>query len=188
MGRDLDREDLVGQAIAGDLDAFTELGRRWIDRLYAVACLILRDGEMAADATQEALIAAWRDMSALRDPSRFGAWIHSLLVHACYREARRSRRRRTIENQAAVPPLAWPDPAVELADRDQLERAFDRLTPEQRALVVVHYYLGLPMQETALALGLPVGTVKSRLFRTIQQLRATIDADARLPLVERGIT
>lgn len=188
MGRDLDREDLVGRAMAGDLEAFTELGRRWIDRLYAVACLILRDSEMAEDATQEALIAAWRDMAGLRDPSRFGAWIHSLLVHACYREARRSRRRRIIENQVSQPVPAWPDPAVELADRAQLERAFERLAPEQRALIVLHYYLGLPMHETALALRLPVGTVKSRLFRITQQLRATLDADARLPLVEGRVT
>lgn len=184
MAGDLVREDLVGQAMAGDLDAFTELGRRWIDRLYAVACLILRDSEMAADATQEALIAAWRDMAGLRDPSRFGAWIHSLVVHACYREARRTRRRRTVEIQARPTTIEWPDPARSLADRDELARGFERLTPEQRALVVLHYYLGLPMHETALALSLPVGTVKSRLFRTTQQLRAALDADARLPLVE----
>lgn len=188
MGRDLDREDLVGLAMAGDLDAFTELGRRWIDRLYAVACLILRDSDLAADATQEALIAAWRDLAGLRDPSRFGAWMHSLLVHACYREARRSRRRRSIENRASQPAMVWPDPAVDLADRDQLARGFQRLSPEQRALVALHYYLGLPMHETALALRLPVGTVKSRLFRITQQLRATLDADARLPLVEGRVT
>jgi RNA polymerase sigma-70 factor (ECF subfamily) len=188
MGRDLDREDLVGLAMAGDLEAFTELGRRWIDRLYAVACLILRDSEMAADATQEALIAAWRDLAGLRDPTRFGAWIHRLLVHACYREARRTRRRHIIAVQAIQSTDEWPDPAVALADRDQMERAFEHLTSEQRALLVLHYYLGLPMHETALALSLPVGTVKSRLFRITQQLRATLDADARLPLVEGKVT
>src|SRR5262245_42170189 len=188
MGRDLDREDLVGRAMAGDLDAFTELGRRWIDRLYAVACLILRDSELAADATQEALIAAWRDMAGLREPSRFDAWIHSLLVHACYREARRSRRRRAVEIQARPLSIEWPDPALSLADRDQLARGFERLTPEQRALLALHFYLGLPVHETALALRLPVGTVKSRLSRTTQQLRAALDADARLPLVQGRVT
>lgn len=186
MGGDLGREDLVGRAKAGDLEAFTELARHRIDRLYAVACLILRDSEMAADATQEALIAAWRDLAGLRDTSRFDAWIRQLLVHACYREARRTKRRRAIENQAPPPAMDWPDPVIELADRDQLERAFQRLTTEQRGLVVLHFYLGLPVQETALVLSLPVGTVKSRLSRTIQQMRATLDADARLPLVEGG--
>lgn len=188
MGRDLDREDLVGRAKAGDLEAFTELARHRMDRLYAIACLILRDSEAAADATQEALIAAWRDLAGLRDPSRFDAWVRQLLVHACYREARRTRRRRTIENQAPPSAFDWPDPAIELADRDQLERAFEGLTPQQRALLVLHFYVGLPVQETALVLSLPVGTVKSRLFRTTQQLRATLDADARLPLVEGQVT
>jgi RNA polymerase sigma-70 factor (ECF subfamily) len=84
--------------------------------------------------------------------------------------------------------IEWPDPAVSLADRDELEHGFERLSSEQRALVVLHYYLGLPVHETALALSLPVGTVKSRLFRTTQQLRAALDADARLPLVEGRVT
>ena len=184
MVGDLDRGDLVGRAMTGDLEAFTELARLWIDRLYAIARLILRDYEQAEDATQEALIAAWRDVAGLRDPSRFGSWMHSLIVNACYREARKRQRRRQIESMAPPVDGAWPDPALSLADRDELERGFHRLTPEQRALVVLHYYLDLPLQETALALGLPVGTVKSRLFRTTQQLRATLEADARLPLVQ----
>ncbi len=178
------QRDLVERAMVGDREAFTELGRLWIDRLYAIARLILRDYEQAEDATQEALIAAWRDVAGLRDPNRFGSWMHRLIVHACYREARRHRRRREIEALAMPVAGTWPDPALSLADRDEIERGFHRLTPEQRALVVLHYYLDLPLQETALALGLPVGTVKSRLFRISQQLRATLDADARLPLAQ----
>jgi RNA polymerase sigma-70 factor (ECF subfamily) len=188
MVGDPERSDLVGLAMAGDLAAFTELARRWIDRLYAIARLILRDNEQAEDATQEALIAAWRDLAGLRDPARFDAWIRSLVIHACYREARRHKRRRDIEARVQPIDLGLPDPAISLADRDEIERGFGRLTPEQRALVVLHFYVGLPVHETALALGLPVGTVKSRLFRTTQQLRAALDADARMPLVRGPVS
>jgi RNA polymerase sigma-70 factor (ECF subfamily) len=182
------QRDLVERAMVGDREAFTELGRLWIDRLYAIARLILRDGERAQDAAQEALIAAWRDLRGLRDPDRFEPWLRRLLVNACYREARKARRR--LRAEELVRPLAGhvPDPSTVAADRDELGRAFEVLTPEQRALIVLHYYLGLPMHETALALGLPVGTVKSRLHRTLQQMRATLDAGARLPLVEERAT
>src|SRR4051812_38512354 len=178
------QRDLVEQAMAGDRDAFTELARGSISKLYAIARLILRDTERAEDAVQETLVAAWRQLSSLRDPDRFDAWVRRLLVRACYREVARSNQQVRIAAELSPIATAIADPGVALADRDQLERGFCRLTPEQRALVVLHYYLGLPMQETAEILGLPVGTVKSRLFRTTQQLRASLDADARLPLAE----
>jgi len=181
------QRDLVERAMAGDREAFTELGGVWIDRLYAIARLILRDGDQAQDATQEALIAAWRDLKGLRDPDRFEPWLRRLLVNACYREARKDRRRLRAEGQVRPLSETFPDPALANADRDELTRAFVGLTPEQRALIVLHYYLGLPMHETALAMGLPVGTVKSRLHRTTQQLRASLDAHARPPiLLERA--
>lgn len=170
--------------MAGDRDAFTELARGSIGKLYAIARLILRDTERAEDATQEALVAAWRQLSSLRDPDRFDAWVRRLLVRACYRELARNNQQIRIAAELGPIETAVADPGVALADRDQLERGFTRLTPEQRALVVLHYYLGLPIQETAEILGLPVGTVKSRLFRTTQQLRASLDADSRLPLAE----
>jgi RNA polymerase sigma-70 factor (ECF subfamily) len=175
--------DLVERAMAGDREAFTELTRQSIGKLYAVARLILRDGQRAEDATQEALVAAWRQLSALRDPDRFEAWLRRLLVRACYREAGREQRQRRIV--AVIPPFssAGPDPGLLIADRDELERGFAGLRPEQRALLVLHYYLGLPVQETSEILGIPVGTVKSRLSRTNQQLRATLEAEARLPLL-----
>lgn len=179
---------LVERAMAGDHEAFSELTRLSIAKLYAVARLILRDSEKAEDATQEALVAAWRRLATLRDPDRFDAWMRRLLVNACYREAAQSRRR--LHMEASVRPLAGsgPDPGLALADQDQLERGFKRLSPEQRALIVLHFYLGLPMQETAEAVGLPVGTVKSRLSRATQQMRAALDADARLPLIEGRAT
>ena len=180
------QRDLVERAMAGDRDAFTELGRGQIDRLYAIARLILRDDDRARDATQEALIGAWRDLRGLRDPDKFEPWIRRLLVNACYREARKAKRRARAEGQVRPIDTEAADPATATADRDQLERVFMKLKPEQRALIVLHYHLGLPMHETAQALSLPVGTVKSRLNRTRQQMRATLEADARLPLTEGG--
>ena len=180
------QRDLVKQAMAGDRDAVTELGRAQIDRLYAIARLILRDDDRAHDATQEALIGAWRDIKGLRDPDKFEPWIRRLLVNACYREARKEKRRLRAESQVRLIDADTADPARLTADRDELERVFMTLRPEQRALIVLHYYLGLPMQETALAMSLPVGTVKSRLNRTKTQMRATLEANARMPLQEGG--
>jgi RNA polymerase sigma factor (sigma-70 family) len=174
--------------MVGDREAFTELGGLWIDKLYSIARLILRDGDRAQDATQEALIVAWRDIKGLRDADRFEPWLRRLLVNACYREARSSKRRSMAEGQVRPVAGTFADPAIASADHDQLTRAFEGLNTEQRTLLVLHYHLGLPMHETALALGLPVGTVKSRLHRTTQQLRASLDAHARLPLREERAT
>jgi RNA polymerase sigma-70 factor (ECF subfamily) len=172
--------ELVERARTGDLEAFGELARAWIDRLYVLARLILRDGDRARDATQEALIVAWRDLSGLRDPDKFGPWIRRLLVTACYREARRTRRRVHVEGQVRPISADLADHEAAAADREELSHGFAGLSPEQRTLIVLHYYVGLPVHETALVMGLPVGTVKSRLSRTTQQMRATLDARARL--------
>ena len=180
------QRDLVERAMAGDRDAFTELGRGQIDRLYAIARLILRDGDRAHDATQEALISAWRDLKGLRDPDKFEPWIRRLLVNACYREARKEKRRTRAEGQVRPIDTESADPAHLTADRDELGRVFMTLEPDQRALIVLHYYLGLPVQDTAQALSLPVGIVKSRPNRTKTQMRGTLEADARLPLTEGG--
>ena len=178
------QRDLVERAMAGDHEAYSELARLSIDRLYAIARLILRDSQRAEDATQEALVAAWRDLSSLRDPDRFEAWLRQLLVRACYREARRDQARTRREAKVASLGGIDPDPALGLILRDQLERGFARLDPEQRALVVVHFYLDLPLPEAAQLLGMPLGTAKSRLHRAIARMRAGLDADARLSGVE----
>jgi RNA polymerase sigma-70 factor (ECF subfamily) len=175
---------LVERAMAGDHEAFSELTRLSIAKLYATAHLILRDSERAEDATQEALVTAWRRLATLRDPDRFDAWMRRLLVHACYHEAAKARRRLHMESSVRPMTGSSPDPGAALADQDQLARGFARLSPKQRALIVLHYYQGLPLQETADVLGIPVGTVKSRLSRATQQMRAALDADARLPLIE----
>ncbi len=173
------QRDLVERAMAGDHDAFSELARVSIGRLYAVARLILRDPHRAEDATQEALVAAWRDLSALRDPDRFDAWLRRLLVRVCYREAARGRRRWAIETEIAEAPTPDADPALGLADRDELERGFRRLDLDQRTVIVLHYYLGLSLDEAAETLGIPPGTVRSRLHRATRAMRAALDADAR---------
>ena len=141
-------QDLVVRAQAGDLDAFSELTSTYTDRLYAAARLILRDGEQAADAVQDALLQAWLDLRGLRDPERFEAWLRRLLIRACYRAARRRRTREVYEIKAGSPvDRTTPDDQRALAVRDQLDRGFRRLSPEQRAVIVLHHYLGLSLAE-----------------------------------------
>ena len=189
------QRDLVERAIAGDHGAFSELARASIGRLFVVARLILRDEARAEDATQEALVAAWTRLAGLRDPDRFEAWLHGLLVHACYREAGRDKRWRSIEvrvDPATMPEasLAGNDPATDLATdlawRDQLERGFRRLDLDQRSVLVMHYYLGFSLDEAAEVLRVPPGTVRSRLHRAIALMRAALEADARSPLLNEG--
>ena len=129
-------------------------------------------------------MAAWLHIRAVRDPDRFDAWLHRLLVHACYREARRDRQREVVEIQMTAPDTRGDADAQDrTALRDQLERGFRRLTPEQRAVLVVHHYLGLPDAEAALVLDLAIGTFKSRLHRASAALRAALEADDRPPTV-----
>lgn len=180
--------DLVLRSMEGDRAAFTELGRLWIDRLYAAARLILVDQHRAEDATQEALLAAWRDVKGLRDPDRFGPWLRRILVNACYREARKDQSWRRAQTRMEPIAATVPDPADRLADQDVVDRAMSGLDPEQRTLVVLHYYLRLPVAETALTLNIPVGTVKSRLSRTNARMRANLEADARRPSAVGGTT
>jgi RNA polymerase sigma-70 factor (ECF subfamily) len=181
------QRDLVLRASKGDHDAFTALATDAFDRLHRTARLILRSDELAADAVQETLLAAWLHIRAVRDPDRFDAWLHRLLVNACYREARRSRQRKVVEIHMPTTPEAPGDADAQdrTATRDLLERGFRRLTPEQRAVLVVHHYLGLPDAEAAIVLHIALGTFKSRLNRASAALRAAIDADERPPIIAR---
>jgi RNA polymerase sigma-70 factor (ECF subfamily) len=178
--------DLVKRAQHGDREAFGVLATAAYDRLYAVARRILRDADRSEDAVQECLVRAWRGLRGLRDVDRFDAWLHRLLVNACLRE---SQRRRSRVMEVHVLPLATPahgDVARELADRDELERGFRRLPIEQRAVLVMHHYLGLPMPEIAETLGIPQGTARSRLHYATLAMRAVLEADARPGLVAGG--
>jgi RNA polymerase sigma factor (sigma-70 family) len=177
---------LVIRAMAGDHDAFTRLATASIGRLFAIARLILRESDLAEDAVQEALVAAWRDLSGLRDPDRFEAWLHRLVVRACYREARRARRLGRLEGHVIRIEMGEPDESRAIADRDQIERGFRRLEPDQRAILVLHFFSGLTLSEVADVLGIPIGTVKSRLHRATQRMRADLDSEARSVATHEG--
>jgi RNA polymerase sigma-70 factor (ECF subfamily) len=172
------RRDLVERARGGDRDAFATLAADSIGRLFNIAQLMLRDRDLADDAVQETLVLAWRDLKGLRDLDGFDAWLHRVLVRCVYREANRERRRswRTVQ----VPEIpSHSDTARGVEDRDALDRAFRRLRPEHRAVLVLRHYLGYSDDEAADALAVPAGTIKSRLNRATSALRAELEADAR---------
>ena len=170
---------LVEQAKRGDREAFDELARLTGDRCMAIAFRILRDFDHADDAVQSALLTAWREIRTLRDPELFESWLHRILTNACYTEARRRTRRSQVIRLLPVEPVHGRDEYLRIEQRDQLERAFRRLTVEQRAVLVFHHYLGLPLPEIAVRIGIPLGTVKSRMYHAKQALRASLEAEAR---------
>ena len=170
--------ELVERARRGDREAFGVLAGGAVDRLYAVARLLLRDTELAEDATQDALVRAWRDLPSLRDAERFDAWLYRLIVRSCT-DIGRHRRRWRAEITIVTTEPAEPDRSSELADRDQVERGLRRLSEAQQMILVLHFYVGLSPSETADALEIPVGTAKSRLHYAIDALRAAVAADER---------
>jgi RNA polymerase sigma-70 factor (ECF subfamily) len=167
---------LVVQARGGDLDAFSQLVRLSFPRLERVADLILRDPDRAQDAVQDALMRAWRDLRALRDPDAWDAWLRRLTVNACYDVARKDRRRRTIEVHVEPDPAAAgsADTTAEMADRDWLGRELARLDLDQRVVIVLHYYLDLPVSGVAQILDIPYGTAASRLHRGLESMRSSM--------------
>ncbi|HEX5039018.1 MAG TPA: sigma-70 family RNA polymerase sigma factor [Candidatus Limnocylindria bacterium] len=177
--------DLVTRAQHGDEEAFASLALACGDRLHAVAHRILRDIDLAEDATQQALLSIWRNLPQLRDTARFEAWSYRLLVRACYAEGRKARR--WTPNMRL---LSWDREQIQadgtgvVVDRDQLERGFRRLSVEHRAVVVLHHYLDMPLERVADTLGIPAGTARSRLHHAMRGLRAALDADARPPVRE----
>jgi RNA polymerase sigma-70 factor (ECF subfamily) len=171
------QRELVERASAGDAVAFDALARSVIDRMYAIAHRVLRDTHVAQDAVQQALWGAWRDLPNLRDPDRFDAWLRSLLVRACYEEARRQRRNPTVTLLAVDTP-STPDDSAAIADRDALDRAFRRLDADHRIVIVLHHYEGVPLVEIAESLGIPVGTARSRLHYGLKRLREALASDA----------
>jgi len=181
------QRELVERAGRGDHDAFAMLLHASIGRLEAVARLVLRDQDLARDAVQDAFIRAWRDLPGLRDPDRFDAWIHRLTVNACLDVARRRRRRPVEVELTPVSPAFIADASMAIAQRDELERGFLHLSTEHRAVLVLHYYVGMPMPALASTLGIPLGTAQSRLGRALAALRAAIGPDAEAePVPMRG--
>jgi len=175
--------ELVIRAQGGDHDAFDRIAFRIIDRLYAIAYRILRNGPSAEDATQQALVSIWRQLPSLRDPDRFDAWAYRLLVNASYAEHR--RRRRHALPGSLTDGAVDDDPYLSVHDRDQLERGFQRLSAEHRAVLVLQHYLDLSHEEMADLLRIPIGTVRSRLHGARGAMRAALEADARPTPKER---
>ena len=171
--------ELVKRAQAGDEGAFASLAVALGDRLHNASVRILRDIDLAEDATQQAIVSIWRDLPQLRDLSRFEAWAYRILVRACYAEARRERRwspKLRVLDRDAGPSHEEMEAVVR---RDQLERGFRRLSVEHRAVVVLHHYLDMSVPEIANTLAIPAATVRSRLYYALRGLRAALDADAR---------
>jgi RNA polymerase sigma factor (sigma-70 family) len=170
---------LVSRAQHGDHDAFSQLIVERMPRLYGVAGLVTGSRDRAEDAVQETLIHAWRDLPRLREVAKFDAWLRRLLINACHDQGRRQKRLRAegafLDQQAAP----HRDPAQEIANRDELERAFRWLRPEDRAVIVLRHYLGLSTSEAAAVMGMREGTFKSRLHRAMKSMAAAIAAEAR---------
>ena len=170
---------LVVAAQAGDTTSFETLVRRHIDRMYGAARLMLRDVDLAEDAVQHALVRAWRDLPSLRDAERFEPWLQKLLVRACYDEVR--RKRRWLGNVRLLEPVAdrFDDEQRTVGERDEIGRGLASLSPEHRAILVLHFYLDLEPTEIASRLDIPAGTARSRLHYALAALRAAIDAEER---------
>lgn len=182
----MDQRSLVEQAQRGDHDAFATLAGVTIARLDAAARLILRDRELARDAVQDTLIAAWRNLRGLRDPDRFEAWLHRLLVRSCIDVLRRRRSRPIEVELSPIGPPAVFDVATDVADREIVEDALRRLDPSWRAIVVLHYFLGMPLPEASAILGIPLGTAKSRLHRSLGLMRSVIANEAGVDVGSRA--
>jgi len=174
----LPRDEIVERARAGDRDAFDVLVQSSTRLLYGIALRILHDVQLAEDIVQDSLVDAWRDLRGLRDPALFDAWVTRILVRNCHRQARRERsalqlRPRLREDETT-------NPTAEIDERDRLDRAFRRLKPDHRIVIVLRHYLDWEPAEIAEALGLPPGTVRSRLHYGLAELRAALEADARV--------
>ena len=170
--------DLVTRAQQGDERAFALIADAVLDRFLGAAERILRDPQLAEDATQQALVSVWRSLPDLRDPGRFEAWSYRVLVRTCYAEARKHRRYDTVP-LGPTDHQVVPDSLLSLAERDRIERGLRSISVEHRTVLALHYYLDLPLDQIAGALEVPLGTVKSRIHRAQQALRSALEADAR---------
>jgi RNA polymerase sigma factor (sigma-70 family) len=170
----MDEDSVVFRARAGDQAAFSELVEAYGPATYRLCCAILRSGSDAEDAAQEAFIRAWRELPTLRDVGAWPAWLRRISVHVALDASRRNRLR------AVTLRITSPSSALDLTsvvtDRQELEEAFARLSVADRTILVLRYYLDLEVPDAALALGIPLGTAKSRLHRALARLRADMEA------------
>ena len=167
----------VESALDGDIRAFDRLVLTHLPRTYRIALAILGSEADASDAVQEAWLAAWRQLPTLRDPARFDGWLDQILVNACRMSIRKRVRVREVrmpDGFDAGAPLAALN---QVADRDALDRAFGRLTVEQRTILVLHHLERRPLSAIAAALAIPVGTVKSRLHAARTALERVLETE-----------
>ena len=169
---------LVERARSGDHDAFATLVQSASSRLFGTAKLILRDPERAEDAVQEALMLAWRNIGALRAAGAWEAWLYRLTVRECQRIAASQRRHEIAEAVTQRDDPAEPDFSSSVEDRDRMGRALARLPLEQRTVIVLHFYLDLPLTDAAAILDIPIGTAKSRLHRGLETMRTSVGLTA----------
>jgi len=172
--------ELVDRAREGDREAFALIVDASFDRCHEIARRILGESHLAQDATQQAMISIWRDLPKLREADRFEAWSYRITVNACYAEAKRARRSLPAIQPADDGP-AITDEYGTAINRDQLDRAFSRQKLEHRAVLVLRYYLDMPVEEVATTLDIPLGTAKSRIHHALKSMRAALDADSRPP-------
>jgi RNA polymerase sigma factor (sigma-70 family) len=172
------QHELVERARSGDHEAFAQLATASFPRLYRTAHLILRDSESAKDAVQDALMQAWRHIRAIRVPGSWVAGLHRTTVRACYKVAHKEKRRTLVELHVMPDPepAGAADTSADIVERDRIGRELGRLDIDQRAVIVLHYYLDLPLVDVAEILDIPAGTVKSRLHRGLEAMRASMHA------------
>jgi RNA polymerase sigma-70 factor (ECF subfamily) len=170
--------DLVARARSGDHVAFERLAMEATPRLDAIARMILRDRDLACDAVQDALINAWLKLGTLRDPSKFDFWLNKLVTNSCLSLARRQPRFRVVDISDDLVGGA-PDQTRELEDRQEISAAMQYLKPDHRAVLVLHFWLGLQPSEIAEMLAIPQGTARSRLSNALESMRGALAAERR---------
>lgn len=180
---------LVRRARTGDAAAFGVLVDSRIDRCYRLAWSILANDADAADATQDALVSAWRQLPRLRDPASFDGWLNRIVANAALMARRHRVRLREVSVRPTGPAAESPQPEPrqdlhartqmdELVDNDAIGRAFDRLRPQDRMILVLHHVEERPVAEIARSLGIPVGTAKWRLHAARGALEKAMEAEA----------
>ena len=177
---------LLEMAAGGDVEAFDTLIRSRLPRLYRMAVAITRSEADGRDAVQEACVHAWRELPRLRDRARFDPWLAQILVNACRSLLRRERRMQVREidveglaDRDAADAFATRSDLETLPEADLIQRAFERLDPTVRSLLVLHYVEGRPLAEIGRILGSPVGTVKWRLSNGRRLLRQALEVERR---------
>jgi RNA polymerase sigma-70 factor (ECF subfamily) len=169
-------EDLVERAAAGDVDAFEALVAARLNRAVRTASAILGSEADAHDVVQEAFVATWRHLPKLRDRTRFDAWLNKMVVNRCRDALRRRRRTREVNLDGALD-VRSEDSTGAAAGMAALNSAFDRLSVDQRHLLVMHHLHRVTVADLAKELGIPEGTTKWRLHAARAALTRALEAD-----------